>query len=99
MISDTQTMYPNTSIRELCRLLHVSRATTYRRRSLNKPIVSDMEVPTSKVNQPKHILGEENIFLRDEIEKVVLKHHWYGYRRVQKQLARHRVTHVSDAFT
>ena len=90
MICDTQTMYPNASTRELCRLSHVSRATTYRQYGSNKLIASEAKVATSKTNQPRHVLGEENIFLRDEIEKVVLKHHWYGYRRVQKQLARQR---------
>ena len=77
MISDTQTLDPNTSIREMCRLLRVSRATVYRRKNTSKPNAA------VETNQPKHVLGEENIFLRDEIEKIVLKHHWYGYRRVQ----------------
>ena len=83
MICDTQTMLPKTSTRELCRLLRISRATIYRRKATIKPTAM-----VTENNQPKHVLAEENIFLRDEIEKIVLKHHWWGYRRVQKQLAR-----------
>ena len=82
MISDIQTLDPNTSIREMCRLLRVSRATVYRRKNTSKPNAA------VETNQPKHVLNAKNIFLRDEIEKIVLKHHWWGYRRVQKQLAR-----------
>ena len=89
MICDTQTMLPKTSTRELCRLLRVSRATIYRRKAISTPIAVVMEN-----NQPKRVLNEENIFLRDEIEKIVLKYHWYGYRRVQKQLARQGI-HVN----
>ena len=95
MICDTQTLNPNTSICEMCRLLRVSRATVYRRKAIIKPTAMVIEN-----NQPKHVLGEENIFLRDEIKKIMLKHHWWAYRHVQKQLARHRVTHVRrDVFT
>ena len=68
----------------MCRLLRVSRATVYRCKNTSKPVAA---VETS---QAKHALSKENIFLRDEIEKIVVKHHWWGYRRVQKQLARQR---------
>ena len=73
----------------MCRLLRISRATVYRHEAISTPIA----VATEN-NQPKHMLNAENIFLRDEIEKIVLKHHWWGYRRVQKQLARQGV-HVN----
>ena len=69
----------------MCRLLRVSRATVYRRKAIIKPTAM-----VTGNNQPKHVLGEENRFLQEEIEKIVLKHHWWGYRRVQKQLARQR---------
>ena len=73
----------------MCRLLRISRATVYRHKAISTPTATVIEN-----NQPKHILSEENVLLRDEIEKIVLKHHWWGYRRVQKQLARQGV-HVN----
>ena len=78
--------------RELCRLLRVSRATTYRRQVKQVPVplsavlavASELKTVTIK-SQP---VNEENIFLRDEIEQLVLKHPWHGYRRITKLLAR-----------
>jgi putative transposase len=88
MISEVQTLHPSASTRELCRLLRVSRARVYRART-----PPDSTQTPSSASEAK--LNAENAFLRDEIERIVLKHPWYGYRRVHKQLGRQgiRVNH------
>jgi putative transposase len=93
MISDTKLMHEGASTRELCRLLRVSRATTYRRQ-MPKQIPVPLTVHCAATPESKPIkiksqpLNEENIFLHDEIEQLVLKHPWHGYRRITKLLAR-----------
>ncbi len=84
--------------RELCRLLRVSRATTYRRQVLKQLPVPLVALPTvaselgsvtiKSQSTQSQAVNEENIFLRDEIEQLVLKHPWHGYRRITKLLAR-----------
>ena len=79
--------------RELCRLLRVSRATTYRRQAMKQlPVplnaVSAVGFEPEPVTIKSQPVNEENIFLRDEIEQLVLKHPWHGYRRITKLLAR-----------
>jgi putative transposase len=88
MISEVNTMHPGASTRELCRLLRLSRARVYRART-----PSEATQTRSSASEAK--LKAENALLRDEIEGIVLKHPWYGYRRVQKQLERQgiRVNH------
>ena len=92
MISDTKLMHANASTRELCRLLRVSRATTYRRQVKQVPVplnaVSAAGSKPDPVTIKSQAVNEENIFLRDEIEQLVLKHPWHGYRRITKLLAR-----------
>jgi hypothetical protein len=98
MISDTKLMHEGASTRELCRLLRVSRATTYRRQMLKQlpvplvalPIVASElgSVTIKSQSTQSQAVNEENIFLRDEIEQLVLKHPWHGYRRITKLLAR-----------
>ena len=84
--------------RELCRLLRVSRATTYRRQVLKQipvPLIAlslvaaELGSVTIKSQSTQNqAVNEENIFLRDEIEQLVLKNPWHGYRRITKLLAR-----------
>lgn len=90
MISEVQTLHPSASTRELCRLLRISRAQVYRTRT-----AANSTWTPSSASESKLKLDAENAFVRDEIEGIVLKHPWYGYRRVHKQLQRQgiRVNH------
>jgi HTH-like domain len=100
MISDTKLMHEGALTRELCRLLRVSRATTPRtvvKQSNHAPVplgavavvAPELEPVTIKSSSiQSEPVRAENIFLRDEIEQLVLKHPWHGYRRINKLLAR-----------
>jgi putative transposase len=89
MISEVTAMHPGASTRELCRLLRVSRARVYRDRTPLEATQTPSSSPETKVK-----LNAGNAFLRDEIEGIVLKHPWYGYRRVHAQLERQEI-HVN----
>jgi putative transposase len=67
MMAQAHAAFPALSIRQLCALFSVSRATYYR--------------PDAKIN-------EDEIALRDAIERIVLAFPGYGYRRVTVALAR-----------
>lgn len=87
MISEVQTLHEPASTRELCRLLRISRASLYRAREQDEALPA---APAAQpgIPAPEKQLTLENVFLRDEIESLVLKHPWHGYRRITKLLAR-----------
>ena len=87
MICDTKMMHEGASTRELCRLLRVSRASLYRAREQDE-VQQVRPAAQPAIPASKERLSFENVFLRDEIEQLVLKHPWHGYRRITKLLAR-----------
>ena len=92
MICDTKLMHEGASTRELCRLLRVSRASLYRAREQDEVLPAPAAQPANPA--PEKRLTLENVLLRDEIESLVLKHPWHGYRRITKLLARKSI-HVN----